>query len=102
MADWGDGAAAYERGDYETAFVETQLLAEQGDAKAQYALGAMHATGGSVPEDYVQAYACWNLAAAQGDEDAKHNKPKLAKQMTPRQIEKAQQSSKELYVKIPH
>ena len=33
--DFDDGQAAYERGDYETAFEEFLPLAEQGDALAQ-------------------------------------------------------------------
>jgi uncharacterized protein len=34
-ADFADGLAAYDRGDYETAFEEFLPLAEQGDALAQ-------------------------------------------------------------------
>jgi len=35
-ADFDDGLAAYERGDYSTAFLEWRPLAEQGLAQAQY------------------------------------------------------------------
>ena len=34
-ADWDDGFAAYQRGDYETAYREFLPLAEQGHAQAQ-------------------------------------------------------------------
>ena len=34
-ADFDDGGAAYERGDYATALKEFRPLAEQGDARAQ-------------------------------------------------------------------
>ena len=37
--------------DYE----ETRQAAEQGDADAQYTLGAMYGTGEGVPQDYVEA-----------------------------------------------
>ena len=40
-ADWDDGVAAYERGDYATALEEWRPLAEQGDADAQFNLGVM-------------------------------------------------------------
>ena len=39
-ADFGDGLAAYERGDYATALREWRPLARQGYAHAQYILGA--------------------------------------------------------------
>ena len=39
-ADWDDGAAAAQRGDFATAFQEWLPLAEQGDASAQGAIGA--------------------------------------------------------------
>jgi uncharacterized protein len=40
--------------------------AEQGDAHAQFNLGVMYADGIGVPQDAVQAYMWYNLAAAQG------------------------------------
>lgn len=43
------GEAAFERGDFATAYRELRSPAEQGDAGAQYYLGAMHATGRGVP-----------------------------------------------------
>ena len=39
-ADFSDGIAAYNRGDYATALKEFKSLAEQGDAAAQYWLGS--------------------------------------------------------------
>ncbi len=35
-AGWDGGVAAYKRGDYATALREFRVLAEQGDAEAQY------------------------------------------------------------------
>ena len=54
-----------------------QLRAEQGDAEDQYNLGVAYDTGRSVPDDYVQAYAWLNLAAAQGMERAEQMKTPL-------------------------
>jgi len=54
-ADWDEGVAAYKRGDYATALREFRVLAEQGDAEAQFNLGLMYDKGQGVPQDYVQA-----------------------------------------------
>jgi hypothetical protein len=45
------------------------------------------------------AYMWWNLAAAQGDENAKENKGKLQDSMTSAQIEEAQTLSRECLAK---
>jgi TPR repeat protein len=52
-ADFQTGKDAYDRGDYETAFKEWQPLADQGDARAQYRLGAIYHDGQGVPQDYA-------------------------------------------------
>ena len=46
-------------------FEETKLLAEQGNATAQYNLGVMYHGGGGVPENYVEAVKWYRLAAEQ-------------------------------------
>ena len=50
-----DATAAYERGDYATAFRLMKPLAEKGDAKAQHNLGVMYDYGRGVPQDYTKA-----------------------------------------------
>ncbi len=50
-----DAFSAYERGDYATALREFRVLAEQGDANAQYNFGVMYSTGHGVPQDYTKA-----------------------------------------------
>ena len=40
-ADFSDGIAAYDRGDYATTFREIKPLAEQGFAEAQFLLGVI-------------------------------------------------------------
>jgi TPR repeat protein len=54
-----------------------------------------------VPEDYVQAYAWFNLAAAQGAKKASLSRHVVRKRMTPAQIAEAQKLSKALRAKIP-
>ena len=72
--------------------------AEQGDAKAQERLGHMYANGEGVPQDFVQAHAWMNLAAAQGFQA--ENRDRLAAQMTPAQIAEAQKLAAELFKRI--
>ena len=48
-----------------------------------------------LPEDKVLAYIWWNLAAANGHENASKNKGIIAKRMTSSQIAEAQKLSRE-------
>ena len=52
---------------------EVRVLAEQGDAIAQYNLGLMSASGRGVPEDDVEAVRWYRLAADQGYATAQYN-----------------------------
>ena len=63
QAGFGEGLAAYERGDYATALKEWRPLAEQGDAGAQKNLGWMYYSGQGVPQDYAAAVKWYRLAA---------------------------------------
>jgi hypothetical protein len=47
-------------------FEGIRKLAEQGDAAAQFAVGAHYATGEDVPQDYAEAVRWFTLAAEQG------------------------------------
>jgi TPR repeat protein len=47
-------------------------LAEQGDAKAQYALGTMYRDGRGVAQDYAEALRWWGKAAELGVVDAQY------------------------------
>ena len=64
--DFDKGVDAYKAGDFETALRELRPLAEQGNARAQYALGQMLRNGQGVPQDDVEAVRWYRLAAAQG------------------------------------
>ena len=94
-ADFQDGVAAVERGDYATALREWRPLARQGVAQAQYNLGLMYGKGQGVPQDYVLAHLWFNLAAAQGNEVASKNRDIIAENMTPADISEAQKLARE-------
>ncbi len=67
LADYEDGVAAHERGQYATALKEFLPLAEQGHAAAQYYLGFMYEQGDGVEQDYVESARWYTRAAEQGD-----------------------------------
>ncbi len=69
-AGFDEGLAAYDRGDYATAFEEWLPIAEQGDPRAQYALGAIYDNGYGLPQDYAEAIKWYRMAAEQGVADA--------------------------------
>jgi len=94
-ADFDAGVKAYELGDYATALRIMQELADQGDAEAQYNLGLMYENGQGVTQDYVQAQMWFTLAAARGQKFARKSRDRLAKQMTPAQIDEAQKLARE-------
>ena len=72
-----------------------EWAAEQGYAKAQYALGLVYENGTGVRQDYVEAHMWYNLAAAQGDMEASGNRDRIAKQMTADQIAEAQRRARD-------
>ncbi len=95
MSSYQEGLDAFDHGDYETALKEWRPLADQGFASAQFNLGLMYAKGLGVPQDYVQAYRWYTLAAGQGDDLAGKFKGLLEKSMTPEQLAEAQRLARE-------
>lgn len=70
--DFDKGLAAAEAGDYKTAIIEWQPLAENGDADAQESMGWMYQYGESIygegiPKDYTKAIKWYLMAAKQGN-----------------------------------
>ena len=61
-----DAEVAYGRNDYATALPLLRLLADQGNATAQYRLRHLYNDGTGVTQDYVQALRWYRLAADQG------------------------------------
>lgn len=76
-----------------------KTLSEKGDAGAQNNLGLRCSKGEGVLSDDVTAYAWHNIAAANGNVDAKEAKVSLAKIMTSESVIKAQELSKEMLKK---
>ena len=72
-ADFEEGFAAFERGDYATAYREYLPLAEAGMPEAQSNLGLMYYNGQGVPQDYAVAVRWFRAAAEQGLADAQNN-----------------------------
>jgi len=97
-ADYDAGWEAYSRGDYATALKEWRPLAQQGDADAQYNLGVMYYEGKGVPQDYVQAYMWFNLAASRGDKHALDNRYIVANELTAVQFTEAQRRTREWWM----
>ncbi|NKB59506.1 MAG: sel1 repeat family protein [Alphaproteobacteria bacterium] len=87
--DMKKGLKAYKSGDYATAVKEWRPLAEQGHAGAQYNLGFNYVQGKGVPEDLVQAYFWFDLAARQGRGIAQQLRDGIAKKMTVEQVRDA-------------
>ena len=104
-AEQGDEFAQYSLGqmyreglgvlqDYKEAVKWYRLSAEQGNANAQHNLGVMYNGGYGVLQDYVRAHMWINIGASNGDELAPKNRDKVAKKMTPAEIQKAQDLAK--------
>ncbi len=72
-AGFDEAAAAYKRGDYATALREWRPLAKQGNADAQFFLGAMYDAGRSVPQDHAEVVKWSRKAAEKGVAEAQYN-----------------------------
>ena len=71
--DLESAEAAYDAGDYETAFKEYLYLAEKGNALSQHNLGVMYQDGSGVSQDDAEALKWYRKAAEQGNELAINN-----------------------------
>jgi TPR repeat protein len=67
------GIAAYNRGDYVTAFKNLKPFAQLANVSAQFLVGVMYSNGKGVPQDYTKAVRWTRLAAEQGLSDAQFN-----------------------------
>ncbi len=65
-ADFESGWQAYQRGNFGDALKEWRPLAESGDPRAQFNLGAMYDEGKGVAADPVEAVKWWQRSAEQG------------------------------------
>ena len=85
--------------DYKTAVKWFSLAAEQGDAKAQYNLGYMYRNGQGVLQDNIYAHMWGNIASSNGSENGGKLRDIVAEDMTPAQLEKAQDLARECVAK---
>jgi TPR repeat protein len=79
--------------DYTEAVKWYRAAAYQGYMPAQCNLGSMYFKGEGAPQDYVQAYAWYNLGGSAQDRNT------IAEKMTPEQIARGQELATELYKK---
>ena len=70
---FAEGLDAWERLDFGEAKRIWRDLAEEGDARARFALGTLHARGQGTPRNRERARELWLEAAEQGHEGARHN-----------------------------
>ena len=73
LADYEDGVEAAFSGDYDTAFKEFTIAAEEGLSLAQYNLGILYFTGQGVDQDFDEAFEWTKRAAEQGHLNAQFN-----------------------------
>ena len=62
-----DASVAHGKGDYATALRLIRPLADQGDPRAQHALGFMYGNGHGVPQNDAEALKWYRLAADQSN-----------------------------------
>ncbi len=89
-ADFPAAVAAYDGGDYVTAFAEAMAEAARGDGDAQYLVGFLYSRGEGVALDLVRAYLWFSLAADRGDAFAMNGLAGLARRMTAAEIGEAE------------
>jgi TPR repeat protein len=65
-ADFAAGMAAYDRGDYQTAYKEWLPLAETRHTESQYQIGKLHYRGQGVPKNPAEAFRWFRAAADWG------------------------------------
>lgn len=72
-ADFSQGVAAYNNGNFTKAADEFLIAAEKGDIRAQLNLGLLYDQGQGVEQDYAQAAHWYTRAADSGDAVAQSN-----------------------------
>jgi len=72
-ANFADAQAAFELGDYQTAYAEFLKLAQTGDSNAETALGVLYDNGDGVPKDQRVAVMWYRKAAEKGNPQAQLN-----------------------------
>ncbi|MCS6878663.1 MAG: hypothetical protein RMK73_03560 [Geminicoccaceae bacterium] len=81
-----DGVLAYQAGDYARAYAIWRQLAEAGNARARFHLGALYLEGRLGPPDYARAYRWLALAAEAGQNVAIPLRDQAAKALAPETV----------------
>ena len=81
--------------DYKEAVRWFRIVAEQGNERGQSALANRYFYGQGVIKDIVYAHMWKNIAASNGEADAREHLKIIEKEMTASQIEEAQRLARE-------
>ncbi len=90
--------AAYDGGQYASAFEQFEKLARSGSTDAQFNVGIMYAEGRGMTQDFVRGYMWLTIAATTGDPEAVRNRDLIAQKMSQTQIGEAQNLARMLKV----
>ena len=85
--------------EYKQSFKKYKKAAEKGDTDAQTSLGIMYHKGQGVTQNNKLAHMWLNIAASSGYKEAAERRDEVAKEMSPSQIEKAQDMAREWVAK---
>jgi TPR repeat protein len=72
-----------------------EYAAQGGQPDALFELGLMYCTGRDVSVDLIEAHKWFNLAAMRGNEEAKHYRSELAREMAKADVALAQKRARE-------
>ncbi len=90
-ADFEAGKAAWDGGRYTEALAEWLAAVDTDDRRAMLALGRLYLQGLGAPQNYVEAYMWFSLAASRGEQEAVAKRDALSERMTPASLAEAQQ-----------
>lgn len=85
---------------YQEALRWCGLAADQGHGRAMFIIGRLYHTAHGVPHDLVRAHMWYNLATANGYDDGKKWRDRIADEMSPGQVAEAQKLAHEWSVKM--
>jgi len=95
------GFKYWQLGNHAEAIQCFRTAAEQGYAPAQHNLGYAYLNGQGIPQDYVEAYKWFTLAAADGNERSVRYRDKTKSHMTPEQIAEGNKRAAAFVAKPP-
>jgi uncharacterized protein len=90
-------AKIFDRQEHEAVAVLTTQAHERGSMLAMGALGYCYAEGQGVPQNFVEAYIWFNLAAAVGLRAAAQDRDRFAEKLVPEQLIQAQHQAADTF-----